>query len=85
MATEIPFSVFEQWRAFFNDTPFGPWRDNYNTAVAASFHANQKAGKAVVKPQDFMYESKSQSLRRKKQEREKSNLEFIARLKARAE
>ena len=31
----LPASEVEGWRAFYNVQPFGPWRDNYHSAMVA--------------------------------------------------
>lgn len=86
MADEIPAKVFNQWWAFYNENPFGPWRDNYHAAQLCAITVNRSLGKSerAVSAQDFMYESTKAKTKRREMNRQQETAAFITALKARA-
>lgn len=58
MAKEIPSTVFNDWKEYWNLEPFGAWRDNLHSATLTALLANQNLpkGKSPYSERDFMYE-----------------------------
>ena len=54
---EMPASEVEGWRAFYQIQPFGPWRDNYHSAMVAHIlaSANRNPHRAAPRLSEFMY------------------------------
>lgn len=49
MLSEMTARQYEEWRAFYQIEPFGPWRDSVNAAVVAQQVHNVLGGKAKLK------------------------------------
>lgn len=86
MAEELPARVFLMWQEFFQENPFGPWRDNFNAAQICALLVNRNLSKneKPVNVQQFMYESPSSRKNRLKTEQENKTKGFIQSLIARA-
>ena len=52
---------FAEWKAFYQLSPFGPWRDNYHAAMIAHILAAANTPSKRRKPrfQSFFYQSPS--------------------------
>ncbi len=49
------------WARYYQEQPFGSWRDNYHAAMLTSVLWNVNAGKGNSKtPDDFMFKTKRQ-------------------------
>lgn len=46
MLAEIPAAAFQEWRAYFDLEPFGPWRDSVHSAIIAQQVRNVLGGRA---------------------------------------
>ena len=53
----MPLSEVEGWRAFYNLQPFGPWRDNYHSAMVAHIlaSAHRNPNRPAPRMSEFMY------------------------------
>lgn len=49
MLAGMTAAQFEEWQAFYNSEPFGPWRDSVHAAIVAQQVHNVLGGKAKLK------------------------------------
>ncbi len=61
LAGEMPASLFNAWKYYYQIEPFGQWRDNFHAATIATLiaNANRKKGANPLKIDDFMFRDKT--------------------------
>jgi|14_taG_2_1085336.scaffolds.fasta_scaffold08114_7 tRNA/tmRNA/rRNA uracil-C5-methylase (TrmA/RlmC/RlmD family) len=86
MAKEIPSTVFNQWKVYWQIEPFGSWRDNFNIATLTALTANVNRGKdqKPYSEKDFMYEDHQTRSERMDRESKARTQSFIQTLKSKA-